>query len=161
MMKKVTILLLLLLGMISSCQFFETKKFSSETFFDEEIKSIDWNEVDQYPTFSNCESFTEKTDQKVCFETAITSHLYRSISKQNFVASNHLNDTIILKFSVSKKGMLVITDIEIDSILQKDLPRLSQLIFQSIDSIQPVAPAYKRGIPVQTTFTLPIVLQTQ
>ncbi len=144
----------------TSCQFFETKKISKETFFEEEINSINWNEVDQYPVFLACENFTEKRDQKSCFETTLSTKIYQSIPIEKIVVSNDLNDTIFLEFNVNVQGKMSLNSIEIDSLLQKEIPLFESYILQSIDSLQPIAPAYKRGIPVQTTFTLPIVIKT-
>ena len=41
------------------------------------------------------------------------------------------------------------------------LKTIEQLSYIQIDSISVVAPAYKRGIPVNTEFSLPIVIKTQ
>lgn len=160
-MMRYRLFLIVFFFLATSCQFFETKKISTETFYEEEIKSINWKDVDQYPAFKDCEKFTEKNIQKTCFESTLTSHLYNSISSKNIIARHRLQDTITLKFSISKTGELRVTKIEIDSLLEVDFPMLKQYILQSIDSLPTVAPAYKRGIPVNTTFVLPIVFQTQ
>ncbi len=76
------------------------------------------------------------------------------------VAARDIYDTVKVKFEVSSKGELSIRDIEIDTLLQKEFPHLEQWLMQSIDSLQPVAPAYKRGIPVKTQFTLPVIIKT-
>ncbi len=153
-------ILMFIFFLATSCQFFETEKISSETFIEEEIKSINWNDVDQYPVFSECEDFTDKLDQKKCFETTLSSQLYYYLHSEKIVVTHNLNDTLELEFEVSAKGELTITNIEIDSILETELPLLKDYIIKSIDTIQPVAPAYKRGIPVRTSFTLPIVIKT-
>jgi len=74
---------------------------------------------------------------------------------------NHFNDTIEIDFSVSNTGELQIIKMSMDSLVEVRLPRLKTLIPESIDSLSIIAPAYKRGIPVNTTFTLPIVLKTE
>jgi len=155
------IVFLLLLFLASSCQFFETEKISTETFYDEELKAIDWKEVDQYPVFIDCDSLSEKQAQKTCFEQTLSLHLYKSISSKHIIATQDINDTVQLEFSISKEGILTVKNMEIDSLIQADLPLLKDWILQTIDSLQPIAPAYKRGIPVSTQFTLPIVIKTQ
>jgi len=47
-----------------------------------------------------------------------------------------------------------------DSLLKNDFPNLETLIHSSIESLKPLAPAYKRGIPVKTRFTLPVIVKT-
>lgn len=145
---------------MSSCQFFETEKISSEETFQEEMQAIDWKEVDQYPVFENCKTSFEKTDQKECFVSTISYQLYQSISDKNLVAVRKVYDTILVDFEVSKKGDLTIMQIELDSVLQKEYPSLKQWILNSIDSLELIAPAYKRGIPVNMQFSLPVVIQT-
>ncbi|MAL59694.1 MAG: hypothetical protein CMC14_06580, partial [Flavobacteriaceae bacterium] len=61
------------LWMGSSCQYFNTERISSETFYEEEIESINWSEVDTYPMFRECETFTEKEVQKTCFQNVVNS----------------------------------------------------------------------------------------
>ena len=158
-MKKEIIMLLLIIG-FTSCQFFETEKISSETFLNEEINSINWKDVDQYPVFTECEHFTEKLEQKKCFETTVTSRLYKSILSENMLVTRDMHDTLLLEVTVNEKGKLSIVNIVADSVLTAQLPLLEINIKRSIDSLQPIAPAYKRGIPVRTTFILPIVIKT-
>lgn len=153
--------IVIILILTTSCQFFETEKISKETFFEEEINAINWNEVDQYPVFSECENETEKLKQKECFESTLSSQLYQSIPIEKIVVSKDLNDTIFLAFTVSIEGELTVNNIVIDSVLQQELPSFESYILQSIDSLQPIAPAFKRGIPVQTTFSLPIIIKTK
>ena len=157
---KYPLLILFLLVLTSSCQFFETEKISSESFYEEDLKTIDWNDIDQYPTFSSCKEFTDKAEQKTCFVNAISSHIYQSIEDRKLTAIHRFHDTIEIDFSVSKTGQLQILKIKMDSLLDVQLPGLKDLIPKSIDSISIDAPAYKRGIPVNTTFTLPIVFKT-
>jgi len=158
-MKKILILVLFSFG-FASCQFFETEKISSETFLEEEIKSINWKDVDSYPTFKECDGVSGKLETKSCFETTLTNHLYQTIQSDTIVVSTDLNETITIDFIVSEKGELRITKMDIDSIIQNQLPFLENKIIQGIDYLQPIAPAYKRGIPVKTTFKLPIVIKT-
>jgi len=153
-------LILFILILFSSCQFFETEKISSESFYEDELKTIDWNDIDQYPTFSTCKEYTDKSEQKTCFVNAISSHIYQSIGDRKLTTIHRFHDTIEIDFSVSKTGQLQILKIKMDSLLNVQLPGLKDIIPESIDSISIDAPAYKRGIPVNTTFTLPIVFKT-
>ena len=157
---KNSLLLLLISIVFSSCQFFETEKISSETFLEEEIKSINWKDVDSYPVFKECESVSGKQEIKTCFETTLSNYLYISINSEKTIVSSDLNEEIVIDFLVNEKGDLTITSILLDSLLQAELPLLKKLIVKSIDSLQPIAPAYKRGIPVRTTFKLPILIKT-
>ena len=153
-------LFVFLLLLATSCQFFETKKVSSEDIYKEEIKTIDWKDVDRYPSFLNCENTLEKPEQKDCFINTINSQLYKSIRKEAMIATREVYDTVKVNFEVSSQGELSILEIKMDTVLQKEFPHLETWLLQSIDSLQPVAPAYKRGIPVKTQFTLPVIIKT-
>ncbi len=146
--------------MATSCQLFETEKVSSEDIFEEEIGTIDWKEVDRYPSFTACEEILEKPEQKDCFINTISSHLYQAVSHKEIIAVREVYDTVKVKFEVGSSGRLSILEIEMDSLLQEEFPDLEMMIFNTVDSLQPVAPAYKRGIPVRTQFTLPVIVQT-
>ena len=53
-MKKISVLLCVLI--LSSCEYFNVKKTSSEAILKEELQTFNWNEVDAYPSFSDCDS---------------------------------------------------------------------------------------------------------
>jgi len=159
-MRKILVLILILF-LASSCQLFNTEKIPSETFYEKEVEAIDWSEVDQYPVFTECERFSEKPAQKTCFETALANALYNNMRDNDMLAGEELIDTLWVEIWVSKQGDLTIKNLEIDSMVQKDFPQLTTRIVQSIDSLQVMAPAYKRGIPVATQFKLPVVIKTE
>lgn len=153
-------ILVFLLLLATSCQFFETEKVSSDEIFKDEIKTINWKDVDRYPSFVACSEVLDKPEQKDCFINTISTHLYQNISREDMVAIREVYDTVKVRFEVSSAGRLSILEIEMDTLLQKEFPDLEMLIFNSVDSLQPVAPAYKRGIPVRTQFILPVIVQT-
>jgi len=157
-MKK-ALFILLFIG-VTSCQFFETEKIAVETFLEEEIKLINWKDVDSYPIFKECEGESDKKKTKSCFEMTLSNHLYNSIKSDSIIVSSDLNEEVLIEFVVNEKGNLRVNSIVIDSLLQAELPLLKSYIVESIVSLQPIAPAYKRGIPVSTSFKLPILIKT-
>ena len=74
--------------------------------------------------------------------------------------TNDLSETLVLGFLVDEKGKIAITSMKIDSLLKVQIPLLATTIMEGIKTLQPIAPAYKRGIPVKTTFKLPLVIKT-
>jgi len=157
---KHSFLFVFLILLATSCQFFETEKISSEEIFNEEMNTIDWKDVDNYPSFENCTNMLQKPEQKACFINTISNQLYRSINHKGLVATREVYDTVKVNFEVSSSGQLSILEIRMDTLLQQEFPDLETWLVQSIDSLQPIAPAYKRGIPVKTQFTLPVVIKT-
>jgi len=153
--------LIILLLTATSCQLFETEKISTQTFYEEEIQTINWNDIDQYPAFSQCEDLSEKKEQKECFKNTLTASLFDAANRSILATSRAINDTIFLGFSISEDAKLTVTSIEIDSTVLSVVPFLKEALLNRIDSLQLNAPAYKRGIPVKTEFTLPIVITTE
>ncbi len=159
-MRKIAMILLCVLS-LSSCAFFETEKISSDVFYQEEIKDINWKDVDRYPLFATCESFSEKQKQKQCFEATLAAHMQASISLDSIKVSEDINDTIHLGFSIDKTGALAIDNVQIPLDIETHIPMLETWIMESMTSLEPTTPAYKRGIPVASHFVLPIVINTQ
>lgn len=145
---------------MASCQYFETDKISSDTFYKEEMKTISWNDVDQFPTFTSCQEISEKDASKVCFEATLVSEIYAGFSSKHFVSTRTIKDTLWVDIAISEQGSITVKDIVMDSITALTFPKLSSWIQQSVDTIAPVAPAHKRGVPVAVAFKLPVVLQT-
>ncbi|MEL6810203.1 MAG: hypothetical protein AAFP76_02590 [Bacteroidota bacterium] len=150
----------LILMLATSCQFFEMEKISSDAFYEEEMQAIDWESVTQYPAFEECEAFTEKNEQKHCFETRLRNHVYRWLEGKPMVTYQDLNHTVLMDLTISKTGAISDLQIEMDSVLRHSLPLLQEWLTTSIDSLPPLEPAYKSGIPVKTKFTLPVVIAT-
>jgi hypothetical protein len=76
------------------------------------------------------------------------------------IVTKDIHDTVYLDFSIHKNATLEVTKITMDSMLSQVLPVLKDRLMETISELKLVAPAYKRGIPVETKFTLPVVIQT-
>ncbi len=158
---KHSVVVSILLGLLTSCQFFNTERISSETFYEEEVKNIDWKEVDIYPSFKECESFSEKAQQKACFQRVIASTLEQTFEESNMVVSNDLLDTLTLVCHIDSLGQLTLKELTMDTLTEKQLPSLRDQVKKSLSRLPAMAPAYKRGIPVATQVTLPIILDSK
>ena len=155
------IFLFLLLASATSCQYFDTEKISAETFYKEEIKAIDLSQIDTYPIFQECANTMEKEETRLCFENELTARIGQSLSRESLIAINYLQDTLWVNFTISEKAIITVNEVKTDSLIYLEFPKLQEKIAQKIDSIILKAPAYKRGIPVKTSFNLPIVIRTE
>ncbi len=145
----------------TSCQYFDTEKISAETFYEEEIKTIDLSQIDTYPIFQECANTMEKEETRLCFENELTARIAQSLSRESLKAINSLQDTLWVNFTISEKAIITVNEVKTDSLIHLEFPKLQEKIIQKIDSIILKAPAYKRGIPVRTSFNLPIVIRTE
>ncbi len=155
-MKQICIFLLLL--MLYSCEYFNVKKVSSETILKEELQTFDWKDVDEYPTFSVCDSTSTKQEKKACFEQTLTSFITNYLQKDAIIVTQDIHDTINLNFKVTHTGNLILLDTKIDSVTHNEIPKIKQLLTESLDALPKIFPAIKRGQQVTTEFTLPIII---
>lgn len=138
-----------------SCDYFDKKKIDTQDIVEEELKAINWNDVDEYPTFSSCD---DSTDKKACFETVLRDNLNEHLSNQNIIVTEDINDTILLKIHIDKTGAFTIKDVVSSELTKTQIPQLDSLLRHSLDSLPKLFPAIKRGQQVATEFNLPVVI---
>lgn len=146
---------------LSSCKYFDVKKTSSEAIINNELKTFNWNAVDEYPTFIKCDSLSGKDARKDCFQRILTAHLLTFLKNKNLVVTKTINDTLMLQFVVTQNGDLQLTEIDIDSITSQEITNMKELLHKSLDSLPKVYPAIKRGQQVTTAFKLPIIIEAK
>lgn len=155
------LLAILLTLFLSGCNLFDSEKVSSEKIYEEEVQTIDWTEVDSYPLFNGCNEEMKKNDQRNCFIKTINEILFKDLHHRKFIVSEEISDTVRVILEVNEKGKIQIIEMKTDSLLTKEFPEFENLIHQKLDSFPFARPALKRGIPVKTQFTLPVIIQTQ
>ncbi|MDP5158029.1 MAG: hypothetical protein NWQ07_05565 [Flaviramulus sp.] len=148
----------ILVIMLTSCEYFNVKKTSSQAILKEELQTFNWNDVDEYPSFSVCDSISLKEDRKGCFQSVLTLHIWEFLKQKELVVSKDIRDTILLQFQVSKEGNLFLMDTKIDSLTTQEIPNIKSLLNESLDSLPKLFPAIKRGQQVTTEFNLPIII---
>ena len=155
-MKQICIFLLLM--MLCSCEYFNVKKVPSETILEEELQTFNWNDVDEYPSFSACDSTSTKQEKKACFEQTLTSFITTYLQRDTIIVTQDIHDTINLNFKITNAGDLILLDAKIDSLTNNEIPNIKQLLTESLDSLPKIFPAIKRGQQVTTEFILPIIV---
>lgn len=153
--------LLFLLIIFTSCDNIQTRKISSEEILSEETRELNWKEVDQYPAFAECRKIMNEEEAKNCFEKKVAGYFYCHLEAQQPVVTEALDDTLYLYLRVSEKGIPSIDSTEIDSLVVQQLPEIKGWLRQTVDSLPKIYPATKRGIPVITTFKMPVVIRAE
>ena len=146
---------------LASCKYFDVKKTSSEAILKDELETFNWKDVDEYPSFSLCDSLTGQQEKKQCFETFLTSTILGYLEKEKLVVTHDIDDTIALKFQISDTGELTLTDFDVDSLTLHEIPNIKTLINNSIQTLPEIYPAIKRGQQVKTQFELPLVVDVK
>ncbi len=151
----------MLLVLLTSCEYFNAKKVSPETILNEELQSFNWEDVDEYPTFSKCESLSGKQEKKQCFIEVLTGHIFEHLQDEIFVITQDVGDTIDLKLQISEKGAISLLESRVDSLTLQEIPGINDLLHESLESLPEIFPAIKRGQQVTTEFKLPIVIHVE
>lgn len=154
-------LAILFLFLSVSCNYFETKKLSSQEIAKETLQSINWNDVDEYPSFSSCDAVSGKTERKQCFESTILSHVNTYLAQQHIVVSEDVADTIQMKLRVDREGKLTVLRIEANKNTRIVIRKIDSLLEESIATLPKIFPAIKRNQQVTTEFVLPVVVSIQ
>ncbi len=153
--------LLLVWFTMVSCEWVTSKQPTKEQLVKQEIKNIDWNDLDRYPLFETCDETADKPVQKACFETTFTEHLEMTLQQYRIVVHQSVHDTVWMNFHIDNKGNLSILTIENSGEATVDIPEIDSIFKSSIELLPRLHPPLKRDIPVAAKFKLPIVLYVE
>ncbi|WP_455168733.1 hypothetical protein [Aegicerativicinus sediminis] len=153
-MKKIATVLLIF--SFCSCNYFENKKVDPQDIVNEEMKSINWSEVDEYPSFEFCDSLEGKIAKRDCFQNYLSKQVGKFLGNQNLIVSSEISDKAHMVITINSKGNLSVDSVYIGNNLHQQLPELDSLLSVSLDSLPPIYPAIKRGQQVKTQFNLPV-----
>ncbi len=156
-MKRLVVFIVLIIN-TTSCSYFENKKIKTEDVVTQELETIDWSAVDAYPSFSVCDSISEKEQQKICFETTVLNHVNQYLSQQNIIISEDIEDTISMKLQIDKLGKISILNIDAKPETRRLISEMDTLLYGSIKALPKIFPAVKRGQHVTTEFVLPVIV---
>ncbi|PIB38727.1 hypothetical protein [Maribacter sp. 4G9] len=151
---------LVFLGLVS-CNFLESKEKRTQEMINQELREMDWNSIDSYPLFLDCDETATKQVQKQCFEQKITRHFETTLNEFEFTVDSDKNAIVDVIFVIDEEGKIHVVDIIKDATILKQMPEFDGIITQSLKNMPPIAPALKRGIPVKAKFKLPVQLNTK
>jgi len=150
--------LFLFLIFFCSCQFFNKERFDTNTILEKELKVFKWDKLDQYPIFETCEEKVNFEQNKNCFESVLTNHLVEFFKNNYRLFSVKKNDTLILEIRVTKLGELSVLSAE--KKYYTDYDEFARLLQESLFDLPILYPGIKRSQHVDTSFKLPIILNT-
>ena len=151
--------ILCLLCLLTACDWSVHREEKTQELVDQEMQSIDWEDVDQYPLFGDCDELASKPEQKKCFMQTLLRHFSKSLQESDLVLTEALKDTIFVNFKMEDTGAITLMDITNVERISQQVPGFQNQIEKSLNSLPKIEPALKRGIPVSAKFRIPIVLQ--
>ena len=149
--------------LLNSCQFdFKIdRKISVDEFINEELKSFNWNEVDQYPVFENCLGINSISEKNNCFVETITESFKENLTNNSLILNRTLVDTVNMILKVDKSAEISIESINISSQNIKYKEVISRSFNKTISNLPKLYPAIKRGQQVDVIFKIPIIISTE
>ena len=150
--------LILLSILCCSCHYFEKKKLDSEMLLKKELQAFNWNKLDQYPSFENCEDGIDFQANKTCFETVLITHISKLLKSKVSIFSAPSKDTLILDLTVSKSGRIFVKSLKGSPLTADKTKSFIDTLTQSFSALPILYPAIKRSQHVEAVFQLPIIL---
>lgn len=143
----------------NSCQYFEKKVPSEKELLQKELKSINWKEVDEYPTVSDCETITDKKERQKCFFDVMSQLIQEKLDVDSLSILYPDLDTIRVKVTIFPNSKMKFEpQFQKDSVAY-DTIRIDSILHARLVDFPKVNPAIKRGLPVKTQFILPVIIK--
>ena len=160
-MRKIILILLLPSLLFSSCQYFDKQVPSKEELLEKELKSINWNEVDEFPSISECEKIKDEAIRKQCFFEFLTQTIQEKLSIDTLSVLYPELDTIEVKVTIFPDATMKFEPQFPKDTVAYDTIKIDSILHARLVDFPKMNPAIKRGIPVKTQFVLPVILKTE
>lgn len=99
-MRKFITFLILFNLFFTSCQFFDKKVPNEKELLDKQLKEINWKEVDELPSVTDCEKISDENDRKQCFFDFLTASIEQRLAIDTLRTMYPQLDTIEVKVTV-------------------------------------------------------------
>ena len=160
-MRKTLIIIFCFLSISCEFDFQIDKKITVDEFINEELKSLNWNHVDQYPVFENCLEINNVKNKNNCFVETITNSFRENLKTNNLVLNRTLIDTVRMVLKVDKIGKISIENMTISDQNNKYKEVITKSFENTVSSLPKLYPAIKRGQEVDVIFNIPIIISTE
>ena len=152
---------LFLVSLCFSCQYFEKKVPNEKELLEKQLKEINWNEVDEYPSVADCEKLTDETQRKQCFFEFLRTTIQQKLAVDTLSTLFPKLDTIEVKVTVFPNSTMEFEPQFPKDSVAYDTIKIDSILRIRLVNFPKVNPAIKRGIPVKTKFVLPVIIKTE
>ncbi|MEM1336785.1 MAG: hypothetical protein AAF634_07655 [Bacteroidota bacterium] len=150
-----------LLLFLVSCNYFLSKEEKTKRLVNQKLLAIDWEDVDHYPLFEDCDEMVGKAEQKACFQQTMLAYFANVFEGLSYEVEREITDTIHIDLLIDEHGFITLTDIRQGTSVQQELPNIGEELRERLKELTTVAPALKQGVPVSVSVRLPLVLNTK
>jgi hypothetical protein len=152
---------ILLLTLLQSCQYFEKQVPDEKELLDKELKEINWNEVDEYPSFADCEKLSDAAQRKQCFFDFLTTEIQEKLAVDTLSILFPKLDTIEVKVTILPNATMEFEPQFPKDSVAYDTIKIDSILHARLIDFPKVNPAIKRGIPIKTQFVLPVIIKQE
>ncbi|NNE76486.1 MAG: hypothetical protein HKN31_05370, partial [Pricia sp.] len=107
---------------LSACNWSAAKEEKTQELVLQQIQTIDWEDVDQYPLFRDCDETVTKQERKKCFMETLLLHFSMTLQETEFVLQEEISDTILVDFIMEDTGTITLMNIHNDEKVNAQLP---------------------------------------
>lgn len=134
---------------------------SQKELLQKELKAINWKEVDEYPSFVDCDKVEDKTERQHCFFQYLTELIQDKLSIDTLSVLYPELDTIEVKVTIFPNAKMKFEPQFPKDSVAYDTIKIDSILTARLIDFPKVNPAIKRGIPVKTQFILPVILKVE
>ena len=153
--------LFLVIILLSSCQYLEKQVPSEKELLQKELKAINWKEVDEYPSMTDCENIDNKVQRQQCFFDVLTQLIQQKLSIDTLSVLYPKLDTIEVKVTIFPNATMQFEPQFPKDSVAYDRIKIDSILKARLVDFPKVNPAIKRGIPVKTQFILPVIIKAE
>lgn len=146
---------------LNSCQYIDKQVPSEKELLQKELKSINWKEVDEYPSVADCDLIADKKQREKCFFEVLTQLIQEKLSLDTLTAIYPELDTIAVKVTIFPDASLQFEPQHSKDSVAYDTIKIDSILKARLVDFPKINPAIKRGIPVKTQFILPVILKVE
>ena len=152
---------ILVLLFFQSCNYFDKQVPDEKELLDKQMKEINWNEVDEYPSFADCDKLKESAERKQCFFESLTTQIQDKLAIDTLSILFPKLDTIEVKVTVLPNATMEFEPQFPKDSVAYDTIKIDSILHARLIDFPKVNPAIKRGIPVKTQFVLPVIIKSE
>jgi hypothetical protein len=134
---------------------------SQKELLQKELKAINWKEVDEYPSFVDCDKVDDKIQRQNCFFQYLTELIQDKLNSDTLSVLYPELDTIEVKVTVFPNAKMKFEPQFPKDSVAYDTIKIDSILTARLVNFPKVNPAIKRGIPVKTQFILPVILKVE
>lgn len=151
----------LLLSSMVSCQYFEKQVPDEEELLEQELKKINWDEVDEFPSVLQCDTIKDAEIKRQCFFDYLAQTIQERIGIDTLQMLYPEMDTIEVKVTINPDASLQFEPQFSKDSVAYDKTKIDSILTARLSDFPKVEPAIKRGIKVKTQFVLPVIIKVE